>query len=74
MNQISIFARLEWKGLFGRKFHIRTPTQDQIRADFRDKIRGMSMEELLQMKQDIGTKAMDKMMGLNKNKKAGGSR
>merc|ERR1712029_965399 len=48
-----------------------TTDEDQIRAQFREKIRGMSMEELLQMKQDIGTKAMDKMMGIRKRSSGG---
>ena len=43
-----------------------------MRAEFREKIRHMSMEELQQMKQDIGTKAMDKMMGIGKKSSAAG--
>ena len=43
-----------------------------MRAEFREKIRHLSMEELQQMKQDIGTKAMDKMMGIGKKISAAG--
>merc|ERR1712218_189339 len=46
--------------------------EDKMRAEFREKIRHMSMEELQQMKQDIGTKAMDKMMGIGKKSSAAG--
>lgn len=44
----------------------RLEKEDKIRAEFREKIRNMSMEELQQMKQEIGTKAMDKILGLSK--------
>jgi len=44
----------------------RLDKEDKIRAEFREKIRSMSMEELQQMKQEIGTKAMDKILGLSK--------
>jgi len=46
--------------------------EDKMRAEFREKIRHLSMEELQQMKQDIGTKAMDKMMGIGKKSNAAG--